>query len=115
MRISDWSSDVCSSDLPKYFGLLFGINAASLIIASQISARLLNRHTPEALLRVAQKILVATTLLALILTLIGVITLPLLMLCLVGFMASQGFVNPNAAALALREQDRKSTRLNSSH
>ncbi|HEY9571774.1 MAG TPA: Bcr/CflA family multidrug efflux MFS transporter [Pusillimonas sp.] len=89
---------------PKYFGLLFGINAASLIIASQISARLLNRHTPEALLRVAQKILVATTLLALILTLIGVITLPLLMLCLVGFMASQGFVNPNAAALALREQ-----------
>src|SRR3546814_14134103 len=47
---------------PKYFGLLFGTNAASLIIASQISARLLTRHTPEELLRVALKIMVAHTL-----------------------------------------------------
>jgi DHA1 family bicyclomycin/chloramphenicol resistance-like MFS transporter len=89
---------------PRYFGLLFGVNAASLIIASQVSARLLNRHMPETLLRIAQRSLVVMTLLALVLTLIGSITLPLLMICLAGFMASQGFVNPNAAALALREQ-----------
>ncbi len=89
---------------PRYFGLLFAINAASLIIASQVSARLLNRHTPEALLRIAQRSLVIMTLLGLILTLAGVINLTLLMICLAGFMASQGFVNPNAAALALREQ-----------
>jgi DHA1 family bicyclomycin/chloramphenicol resistance-like MFS transporter len=89
---------------PRYFGLLFGINAASLIIASQVSARLLNRHMPETLLRIAQRSLVVMTLLALVLTLTGSITLPLLMICLAGFMASQGFVNPNAAALALREQ-----------
>ncbi|MGB3289281.1 MAG: Bcr/CflA family multidrug efflux MFS transporter [Burkholderiaceae bacterium] len=89
---------------PRYFGLLFAINAASLIGASQVSARLLNRHTPEKLLRVAQITLVAMTLLGLALTLAGAITLTLLMICLAGFMASQGFVNPNAAALALREQ-----------
>jgi DHA1 family bicyclomycin/chloramphenicol resistance-like MFS transporter len=44
------------------------------------------------------------TLCALLSTLLGWIDLPLLMLCLMGFMASQGFVGPNAAALALAEQ-----------
>ncbi|NGM87459.1 Bcr/CflA family multidrug efflux MFS transporter [Parapusillimonas sp. SGNA-6] len=89
---------------PRYFGLLFGLNAASLIIASQVSARLLSRHVPDTLLRRAQITLVAMTLVALALTLTGAITLWSLMLCLMGFMASQGFVNPNAAALALSEQ-----------
>src|SRR5690606_28259037 len=89
---------------PRYFGLLFGANAAALIIASQVSARLLSRHMPETLLRRAQIGLVGMTLLGVMLTLTHAITLPLLMLCLLGFMASQGFVNPNAAALALREQ-----------
>lgn len=92
---------------PQHFGLLFGINAAALIVAAQVSARLLNRHTPQALLRRAQVSLVFMTLLALILTLAGAITILLLMLCLAGFMASQGFVNPNAAALALSEQGKR--------
>src|SRR5690606_3243815 len=39
---------------PRYFGFLFGANAASLIISSQVSARLLNRYQPEVLLRRAQ-------------------------------------------------------------
>lgn len=89
---------------PRYFGLLFGLNALSLILASQLSARMLSRWTPNVLLRRAQIALVAMTLIALAITLAGIITLPLLMLCLMGFMASQGFVNPNAAALALSEQ-----------
>lgn len=89
---------------PRYFGLLFGANAAALIGASQVSARLLNRHIPETLLRRAQMSLVGMTLIGVVLTLTHTITLSLLMLCLLGFMASQGFVNPNAAALALREQ-----------
>ncbi|NYT62160.1 Bcr/CflA family multidrug efflux MFS transporter [Alcaligenaceae bacterium] len=92
---------------PQHFGLLFGVNAISLIVAAQVSARLLNRHTPQALLKKAQISLVAMTLIALVLTLMGAITLLLLMLCLVGFMASQGFVNPNAAALALAEQGKR--------
>src|SRR5690606_31326181 len=70
----------------------------------QVSARLLNRHPPIRLLARAQGILVLMTLCALLSTLLGWIDLPLLMLCLMGFMASQGFVGPNAAALALAEQ-----------
>lgn len=89
---------------PRYFGLLFGANAAALIVASQVSARLLNRHAPEALLRTAQMTLAGMTLIGVALTLTHALTLTWLMLCLIGFMASQGFVNPNAAALALREQ-----------
>src|SRR5690606_432743 len=89
---------------PRYFGLLFGLNAAALIVAAQISARLLSRHTPETLLRTAQTTLACISLIGAALTLAGAITLPLLMACLLVFMASQGFVNPNSAALALREQ-----------
>lgn len=89
---------------PQYFGFLFGLGAASLIFTSQLSARLLDRHPPEQLLKLAQITVVAITLLGLSLTLLGWLNLPLLMLCLMGFMASQGFVNPNAAALALSAQ-----------
>lgn len=89
---------------PRYFGLLFGLNALSLIVASQLGGRMLNRHLPEGLLRNAQIVQLTITLVALALTLTGVINLLLLMLCLMAFMASIGFVNPNAAALALAEQ-----------
>lgn len=89
---------------PQYFGLLFGVNALALIAMSQLSARLLNHHSPERLLKLAQTVLVVATLIGLALTLAGVLNLTLLMLCLVGFMGSQGFVIPNSAALALREQ-----------
>ena len=89
---------------PAYFGILFGMNAAALIFTSQVSARLLNRYTPETLLKNAQIVQVVAALAGVILTLTGLITLPLLMVCLVGFMGSQGFVNPNSAALALGQQ-----------
>src|SRR5690606_40000741 len=79
---------------PRYFGLLFGANAAALIIASQVSARVLSRHTPETLMRRAQITLMAVALVAVALTLFNVINLTLLMACLLVFMASQGFVNP---------------------
>ncbi|WP_269495257.1 multidrug effflux MFS transporter [Castellaniella sp. S9] len=92
---------------PQYFGLLFGLNAASLIVASQIGARLLNRHTPAALLKRSLRAMALAALAALLLTLADLINLSLLMLCLMGFMASLGFVGPNAAALALSEQGRR--------
>jgi len=92
---------------PQYYGLLFGLNAFMLIGGSQVSARLLRRATPDALLRRALCVLVGAGLAGLALTLAGAISLPLLMLCLMAYMASQGFVNPNAAALALSEQGRR--------
>lgn len=92
---------------PEYFGLFFGLNAASLIVASQFGARLLNRHAPGTLLLRAQGIAVAITLTGLVLTRVGLISLPLLMACLMGFLACLGFVGPNSAALALAEQGRR--------
>lgn len=89
---------------PEYYGLLFGTNAAGLIIGSQCSARLLRRHAPDRVLRRALPVLAGFPLVALALTLAGWITLPLLMACIVGYMSTQGFVNPNSAALALADQ-----------
>ncbi|MCH1999907.1 Bcr/CflA family drug resistance efflux transporter, partial [Achromobacter xylosoxidans] len=86
---------------PKYYGLLFGTNALSLIICSQISARLLRTHTPRQLQRRALTSLACASLAAVALALAGWMTLPLLMACLICYMGSQGFVNPNSAALAL--------------
>lgn len=89
---------------PAHFGMLFGLNAASLIVASQFSARLLNRHTPDKLLRWAQNIQLLFIFSALVLTLSHSLTLLSLMVCLMGFMACQGFISPNSAALALADQ-----------
>jgi len=89
---------------PQHYGLLFGANAAGLIVGSQISARLLRTHTPLQLQRGALNALALASLVALALALAGLMTLPLLMACLIGYMFSQGFVNPNSAALALSEQ-----------
>lgn len=89
---------------PQYYGLLFGANAAGLIIGSQVSARLLRSHTPVLLQRRAQNALAIASLITFVLAAAGWMTLPLLMACLIGYMFSQGFVNPNSAALALSEQ-----------
>ncbi|KDB92303.1 drug resistance transporter, Bcr/CflA family protein [Bordetella bronchiseptica D993] len=92
---------------PQYYGLLFGANAAALIVGSQISARLLRKSAPATLQRRAQVALAVASLSALALALLGLMSLPLLMACLMGYMFSQGFVNPNSAALALAEQGRR--------
>ncbi|AUL15033.1 multidrug effflux MFS transporter [Bordetella bronchiseptica] len=92
---------------PQYYGLLFGANAAALIVGSQISARLLRKSAPATLQQRAQVALAVASLSALALALLGLMSLPLLMACLMGYMFSQGFVNPNSAALALAEQGRR--------
>jgi DHA1 family bicyclomycin/chloramphenicol resistance-like MFS transporter len=92
---------------PQHYGLLFGLNAAGLILGSQVSARLLRRHKPQTLQRRALATLALASLVAVALTLAGWMTLPLLMACLIGYMSSQGFVSPNSAALALAEQGKR--------
>jgi len=89
---------------PRYFGFLFGANAAAFIAMAQVSARLLNRSSPETIFQRALNSLAIATVIALLLTLFNVLNLTALMLCLILYMGSQGFVNPNAAALALRHQ-----------
>jgi len=89
---------------PGTFGWLFGVNSAALILAAQVSARLLARHSPARLLRRAQTVQLGFAALGVLLTLMQMLTLPWLMLCLMGFMVCQGFANPNAAALSLDRQ-----------
>lgn len=89
---------------PSWFGFLFGLNAFCLILASQIGARLLNRYTPQQLLSVAQNTQLTIVMIGLICTLLGIINIYGVMAMLMGFMACQGFINPNAAALALSAQ-----------
>lgn len=89
---------------PQHYGFLFGTTAFALIAGSQVSARMLRTRTPAALQGGAQKVLLAAALVALLIAVAGYMTLPLLMVCLVGYMASQGFVSPSSAALALSQQ-----------
>jgi DHA1 family bicyclomycin/chloramphenicol resistance-like MFS transporter len=91
----------------QYYGLLFGSNAAALIAGSQVSARLLRRHPSLVLQGRALVALALSGLVALALASSGVMTLWLLMACLLCYMASQGFVNPNSAALALSDQSHR--------
>ncbi|WP_459614785.1 Bcr/CflA family multidrug efflux MFS transporter [Bordetella sp. 2513F-2] len=92
---------------PQHYGVLFGANAAALIIGSQVSARLLRKHQPQFLQRRALTALAIASLAGIALTLAGLMALPVLMVCLMGYMFSQGFVNPNSAALALSEQGKR--------
>jgi DHA1 family bicyclomycin/chloramphenicol resistance-like MFS transporter len=92
---------------PQSYGLIFGFNALSLIVGSQVSARLLKTHRPEKLLPWALLAMMSAGLSALALILIGWITMPLIMLCMMSFMFTQGFVGPNSAAMALSDQGRQ--------
>jgi DHA1 family bicyclomycin/chloramphenicol resistance-like MFS transporter len=92
---------------PQSYGFIFGFNALSLIVGSQVSARLLKTHRPEKLLPWALLAMMSAGLSALALILVGWITMPLIMLCMMSFMFTQGFVGPNSAAMALSDQGRQ--------
>src|SRR3546814_2735282 len=74
---------------PQHYGLLFGANAAGLIVGSQISARLLRTHTPLQLQRGAMHALAAASLALLALALDALLNTPLPMSCLEGYMFSK--------------------------
>jgi DHA1 family bicyclomycin/chloramphenicol resistance-like MFS transporter len=87
---------------PTAFSVVFAVNAAGLIAASQLSARLVDRTGPRRLLlaglstaAVAGAVLVVVALLD--------APLPLLLAGLFAMLASIGFIAPNATALALQE------------
>jgi DHA1 family bicyclomycin/chloramphenicol resistance-like MFS transporter len=90
---------------PQQFALVFGTNAAGLIAASQVSARLVRRISPRSLLRtgIATSATGGIALLACVLGHVGLVGV-LASLFLV--VASVGLVAPNAAALALADHPR---------
>lgn len=85
----------------QQFGLVFGLNAAGLIGASQINRQLLRRHSPETILGRAIWMLPVAGLVAAGPVWLGYSSLPTVMLGLFGFITTIGFVMPNAVALAL--------------
>lgn len=95
-------------DVPmSWFGLLFGINAFCLILGSQIGARLLNITTPLRLLSLAQPIQWGFIVIGFLFTAFDAMNVYGMMAILMIFMFCQGFVSPNASALALADQGKR--------
>lgn len=87
---------------PKAYSLLFGANAAGLILAAQANAKLLDRYDYPVLLSRAINVAAAAAV-----VLAATVYLPVglgVIAPLFVFMACQGLIFPNAAAGALAEQ-----------
>jgi Arabinose efflux permease len=91
---------------PAHFGLFFGSNALGLIAASQINARLVRRFAPARILTVVLIVTAAAGLVLLGTATTGIGGFPGLLAPLFLFVASLGFVAPNATALAMGPQGR---------
>lgn len=89
---------------PENFGFFFGLNAAGLILGSQISVRMLRKHASIKVLKTALLLGLISSVTGLLLTLTHLINLPLFMICMFSLSACLGLINPNSTALALKEQ-----------
>ncbi|MFV9473045.1 multidrug effflux MFS transporter [Advenella sp. RU8] len=89
---------------PENFGFFFGLNAAGLIMGSQVSVRMLRKHASLKVLKVALLLGLISCTTGLLLTLTNLINLPLFVICMFCLSACLGVINPNATALALKEQ-----------
>jgi DHA1 family bicyclomycin/chloramphenicol resistance-like MFS transporter len=84
------------------FALVFGGNAVGIVAAGQLSARLVDRFGPAALLRTGAYVSAGGAALLLVAVLTGA-GLPLVLPALFAVVASVGLVSPNATSLALAE------------
>ena len=89
---------------PQVFGLVFGGNAVGLALCSQLSARLVRRVSPAALLTGGAVLLAASGTLLLVAVLSSAGVAPVLA-AFWGLTASLGLIAPNATALALADID----------
>lgn len=85
----------------QHYGWIFGINAAGLILFSQINAWRLKKHDATVLLSRALWLPGGIGLVLLGLSLTGHITLPLLLVGIFCFVASIGYIGPNSSAATL--------------
>jgi len=86
---------------PEHFGWAFGINALGFVAASQLNARFLKTIAPTRLLRRALWVPALAGLALTSLTFSGMASLPLTLIGLFFYIASLGFIVPNASASAL--------------
>jgi DHA1 family bicyclomycin/chloramphenicol resistance-like MFS transporter len=87
------------------FALVFGGNAVGIVVAGQVSARLVDRFGPAALLRTGAYVCAGGAALLLVAVLTGA-GLALVLPALFAVVASVGLVSPNATSLALAEHGR---------
>ncbi|NIJ41858.1 DHA1 family bicyclomycin/chloramphenicol resistance-like MFS transporter [Parvibaculum indicum] len=86
---------------PETFSLIFAMNAAGIIAASQANAFLLSRFAPRDLLRVALRVHLATSLALALCVWFSLGGLAGLMVPLFCMIASLGFIISNATAIAM--------------
>ena len=86
---------------PERYGLLFGINAIGLILASQLNRWLLTRYQGGQILTVALAITASSGLLLAAITATGLGGFPAMLVVLFCCIASTGLVGPNATAAAM--------------
>jgi len=86
---------------PQHFGWFFGANAFGLIASSQLNARVLQKLPATAILRRALWVPPVVGLSLALLACSGVISLPWFVLGFFCFVASIGWITPNAMASAL--------------
>lgn len=90
---------------PQTFGAIVAFNAAGMVAASQVSARLVRRYGPARLLGVGLGI-GALAGLVFLGAIIGHAGLAVLLVCLFFVLVSRGLITPNAQALAMAEHPR---------
>jgi DHA1 family bicyclomycin/chloramphenicol resistance-like MFS transporter len=88
---------------PQAYSVVFAVNSTALIGLSQLSGHLVGRIGPRRILRAGLALAVASGLGTLVATLTHA-SLPLLLICLVMLVGSNGLIVPNATALALADQ-----------
>lgn len=83
------------------FGWLFGLNALGFVVASQINARLLRTRSLTRLLHHAMRVPALAGFMLVLCSSQGWLSLPLIMAGFFAYVASLGFVGPNATAATL--------------
>jgi MFS transporter, DHA1 family, multidrug resistance protein len=86
---------------PQSYGWIFGANAAGLIAASQLNRRILASRTPTQVLALALVVAVLAGAGLVVLAVLRVELLPAVLVALFCFVATLGFVGPNAIAVAM--------------
>jgi MFS transporter, DHA1 family, multidrug resistance protein len=86
---------------PNHFGWIFGMNAFGFVVASQFNARLVPRHGPAVLLKIANRVQTIAGLVLLAAALTGAGSMAGIMVPLFVYIACIGFILPNSTALAM--------------
>ena len=92
---------------PQAYAVFFGMNSAGFIISSQVNAHLLKKHDMTHLLNLGLWVPMTAALVMLVAEIFHLLSLPVLAAALFAYIASLGFIVPNAGAAALATQGQR--------